>query len=809
MGKVVKVVAGAALFAGAALLTGGLSAVASMGVALSAAAVAVQAAAAIAMGIGLSTVAKNLARSPRVSLPDMERLNLTSVAAAPRKIVFGTTAMATDLRYVEPSGTDQEYVDAIVHVASHKVAGIDEIRIDDKVAWTLAGGAQGDFAGYLWITPILEGGAGAYHTVNTGSVWGATRRLTGLASFKLRVKRTGNSKKGQSPFAAGVPTRMVVQGRGIPVYDPRRDSTRGGSGSHRADNQATWQFVDGGSDLGNNHALQALAWLIGWRIGGKVSVGVGLPLARIDFAAFAAAANICDEAVALAGGGTQRRYEGAGLFNDSDDPGDVMAAFAAAVNGWWDDSNGKLGLFCAVNDLAGALFTLTDDDVLGPIQWSPFPDIAEQYNVVRGLNPDPALPANYQPTDYPEARLASVDGIDRTMALNFAMVQDKRRAQRLAKQVLQRQQYRGLCNLTVGLRGWQLLRGQPIKFTSYAMGWSEKLFRVESWALQPAGDVALTLREEDTSIYAWAASESPAVVPATPITYNPMNNPFLLIEDGAPGPAGPPGADGTNGTNGTNGADGADGADGAPGLSIAASPSVMNVGLFADGSPKPGELPQTTQLTLYDGSTNVTALASYALVGLPTNCTAAHVSGGQFNLSAVTALPASFTVQASYGGRTINQKISIAAPKDGPAASRNSGVLGAPNSSGSLVSIGSADLVVAAGATINVGGSLTYRCSTSGGGTRTVQLAAAVSLENLTDSGAPSVSSEVGGSTAVYITGDGDSEIGQVACAASYTNGTGVPKTFRAKFYTRKIAGNGTARTAGGDYDGTITISAA
>lgn len=423
-------------------------------------------------------------------------------------------------------------VDAAIHIASHKITGVDEVRIDDKVAWTSGGGAQGDYAGYLWITPILEGGAGAYHTVNAGTVWGSTRRLTGCASFKMRVKRTGNSKKTQSPFAAGIPSRIVVVGRGIPVYDPRRDSTRGGSGSHRADDQTTWQFTDGGTDLGNNPALQALAYLIGWRIGGRVSVGAGLPLARIDFAAFAAAANACDEAVTLALGlGTQRRYVGAGLFNDSDQPSDVMAAFAATVNGWWDDSNGKLGLFCAVNDLAGALFVLTDDDVLSPIQWSPFPEIAEQYNVVRGLNPDPALPANFQPTDYPEVKITSADGIDRTLALNFAMVQDKSRAQRLAKQVLQRQQYRGLCQLTVGLRGWQLLRGQPIKFTSFAMGWTDKLFRVESWRFEISGDVALTLREEHANIYAWAAEESPAVVPATPIIYDPMNNPFL-VKDG-------------------------------------------------------------------------------------------------------------------------------------------------------------------------------------------------------------------------------------------------------------------------------------
>jgi hypothetical protein len=32
-------------------------------------------------------------------------------------MAFGRTAMATDIRYVEPSGTNQEYIDYIIAVA--------------------------------------------------------------------------------------------------------------------------------------------------------------------------------------------------------------------------------------------------------------------------------------------------------------------------------------------------------------------------------------------------------------------------------------------------------------------------------------------------------------------------------------------------------------------------------------------------------------------------------------------------------------------------------------------------------------------
>ncbi len=479
-------------------------------------------------------------KKKRAALPDLDRLNLTSVAAAPRKLVFGTTAMAADLRYVEPSGTGQRFVDAIIHLASHRCTSVDEIRIDDKVAWTAAGGVQGIFAGFMTVEVILETSASAFHTVNGGANWGSAQRMTGCCTMRLRFDRQG-TKKAESPFSAGVPTQLLTIGKGLPVYDPRRDSTvPGGSGPHRIDNQATWQFTDGATDLGNNPALQCLAYLIGWRVLGQVSVGLGLPPSRVDLEAFAAAANICDESILLVGGGSQRRYQGAGLWPDNADPFEVMDAFAASVSGWWDDSRGKIGLFPAVNDLSGGLVSFGDSDILGGVEWQPFPEISQVFNVVRGVNPDPALPANYQPTDYPEIKLTSADGIDRVLVQNFAMVEDKRRAQRLAKQALQRQQYRGLAKVVLGIRAWQVARGQPIRLSFGGLGWVDKLFRIESWSPQLDGSVVVELREENTAIYAWDQEEAPAVTPAAPVVYDPRNNPFLItagsqigVDDGA------------------------------------------------------------------------------------------------------------------------------------------------------------------------------------------------------------------------------------------------------------------------------------
>ena len=540
MSKILKPLAVAAVIVGAAVLTGGISLAPSIsaftagGVAVGAVAGGIATTAlgsallSTAIGVALTGLSQAFTRSPRAGLSDLARLNLTQLAAAPRKMVLGDTAFAADLRYNEPSGSEQRYVDAIIHLASHRATRIRELRIGDKLAWTDTGGVQGEFAGFLTVELRPEAGPGAFHTVNGGARWGANTRLTGCATARIRIDRQG-TKRTQSPFAGGLPPQVMFIGEGMPVYDPRRDSTvPGGSGAHRVNDQSTWQYHDGSTVLGSNLALMALAWRLGWRINGVVSCGLGNPVSRLDLAAFAAAANVCDELVTLAGGGTQRRYHGGGLISDDADKQAIEQAFADCVGGWWDDGRGALGLFVSVNDLAGAVVSLNDDDIQSPVKWDPFPELAETWNVVRGLNPEPALPANFQPTEYPEVQIPSLDGIDRVLQLNLAFIQDKRTPQRLAKQALQRAQYPALFSATFGTRGWLAKKGRVVELTCAKLGFAAELFRVVDRQKNVDGTVNLVLRKENPAIYQWAAEESPPVVPATPITYNPLNQPFVV-----------------------------------------------------------------------------------------------------------------------------------------------------------------------------------------------------------------------------------------------------------------------------------------
>jgi hypothetical protein len=725
------------------------------------------------VGMASSALAKR-PKSPQVSQESIDRLNASIDPRTPRKMVLGRTAMATDIRDQEYTNS-QEYLHRFVVVAAHKVQAIEEIWFDDKKAWTVGGGAHGEYAGYLTVTPILEGSAG--NAINISARLGSTRRFTGLAYVHLRYKLTGNSKKTDSPFAQGIPTRMTIRGKGAFVYDPRLDSTvPGGSGSHRAADQSTWAWSDSAS---RNPALELLWYLLGWKINGKLSVGRGIPSARIDLESFAIAANLCDETVSLAAGGTEPRYRSDGVFSEGDSPTTVIDNFKAAMNADLDDVGGKLRLTVFHNDLADPVAAFDDDDMIEAFRWKQTPSLTEAFNIVRGSYTDPSDTSLYQMVDYPQIELASPDGIDRIETFDLALVESPSQAQRLAKQRLQRQQYGGEFQTVWGARGWRVQKNSVVTQTVSALGWVNKLFRVAEMEHRVDGTCPVVLREENADIYAWDEDESAAVVPADPTVYDFTLSPiFQQFEEIGDTPLG---------------------------LTISASPPVFNVARTAGGSPKSGELPKSLQVQVLDGESDVTASCTFS--NLNTECSVSNEGGGAFTLTALDpGDDDAFTdIEATYGARVIPIKITVAKPKDGSAASRASASVSSMNATSTYMAIAQVDIVAAAGATIAGSASVNYNAASFvGAGTRTVRQRAKVSIENLTDAGSPTDGTAVIGTAAAYVGGDGPSDVGSVAAGHSVTNSTGAPKTFRLKFLIQYYDGATTADTTGGTYNGSI-----
>lgn len=515
---VVGVVALGVVTAGAGLAVVGAAASLTAGIAAAGAAIGVSLATLSMIGAGLTLGASLLApkpKAPTASPAAVERLNMSAVLRTPRVIALGSTALATDIRDQEWS-SGQDYLHRFVVTASHRIGGYREIWFDDKLAWTSTGGVQGEYAGYLTVTPVTEGSAG--NAINIGPRMGSSRRYTGCAYVYFRYKLTGNSKKAESPFASSVPSRVTIIGDAALVYDPRLDSTRGGSGPMRADDQSTWAWA---ANAGRNPALHLLWYLLGWRINGKLAVGRGLDPARIDFASFIDAANLCDEPVPIPGGGFEARYRSDGLFSEGDDPSLVFDNLKAAMNAVFDDVDGRLRLTVLHNDLAMPAGSFSTHDVIGEFSWSQSPPLSDSINVIRGGYTDPSSASLYQMVDYPEVRIASPDGIDRIQTVDLPLVQSATQARRLVKQRLARAQYGGAYQAVFQATAWKFQKGDVIRFSFFPLGWVDKLFRIADIAVQVDGLVPMMLREEHPDIYA-AYTDADATVQGTaPTTYDP------------------------------------------------------------------------------------------------------------------------------------------------------------------------------------------------------------------------------------------------------------------------------------------------
>lgn len=476
----------------------------------------------VAASVGASLLAKK-PKAPKASAESVNRLRANIDPRAFRKTAVGITALATDIRDEEFTN-DQTYFHRFLVCASHAVEAISEIWFDDKLAWSAAGGVQGEFVGYLTVAVREEGTAG--NAINISARMGSTRRYTGCAYVHLRYKLTGNSKKSESPFAQSITTRITIRGKGARLYDPREDSTvPGGSGPQRADDQTTWAWDD---DACRNPALVRLFYQLGWKINGLLAVGKGISPARIDLESFAIAANICDEEVTKVGGGTEPRYRCDGVWSEGDPPTSVGDMINATMNADLDDVDGKLRLTIFHNDLATPDADFTDADVLGAFLWEPAPSLDQTFNIVRGTFTDPSDVSLYQQVDYPEVAIASPDGLDRILPVDFPMVQSASQAQRLAGLRIARQQFGGgTFSAEFQATAWKVQKNSVVRLTFAPRGFVNKLFRVAEMDLRIDGVVPLVLREEHASIYGAPTLNAP-IDPVATTPWDPTLDPITV-----------------------------------------------------------------------------------------------------------------------------------------------------------------------------------------------------------------------------------------------------------------------------------------
>jgi hypothetical protein len=300
-------------------------------------------------------------------------------------------------------------------------------------------------------------------------------------------------------YALGFPSVSCIV-RGKKVYDPRLDSTNGGTGTHRADTASTWAYSA-------NPALCAADYL-------RDSLGFGCASTEIDWPAVIESANVCDELVPTDGdSATQSRYVCAGVLR-TDVPRqtnleDILDAMLGTA--FW--SAGKWTI------RAGAYRTPTMDldqtDMVGPLRWKARAPRRELFNSVRGRFRDPGQ--LYAVTDYPpyvSGTYAAEDGETLYREIDMPMVDNAVRAQRIAKLALFRARQALTIEATFKLGAYALQPGDTVRLTHSTYGWTNKVFRVTRRRLIDLSVVTLELQEEASAVYAWDFSEATNPDPA-------------------------------------------------------------------------------------------------------------------------------------------------------------------------------------------------------------------------------------------------------------------------------------------------------
>jgi hypothetical protein len=241
--------------------------------------------------------------------------------------------------------------------------------------------------------------------------WSSTHKLSGLAADLWALQYNSNV------YSSGPPRKLAV-GKWVKVYDPRLDSTYpGGSGAHRANNEATWTWSE-------NPYLHALTWVIGRHVNGVRILGLGAPLAAIDVAAFVEGAN-----VAAANG-----WKLGGVVYSTDDKWEVLKAILQAGGGRPMRLGAKIS--CLVSTPRTSLATLTGADVVGEAQITGTPSRRTRINTIWPKYREEAQGWEIVSTDAAiqvAAHVAEDGGKVRSREVEYPLVQSPVQAAQLAR----------------------------------------------------------------------------------------------------------------------------------------------------------------------------------------------------------------------------------------------------------------------------------------------------------------------------------------------------------------------------------------
>lgn len=299
-------------------------------------------------------------------------------------------------------------------------------------------------------------------------------------------------------FTSPPQCRFEVQG--IALYDPRKDSTVGGSGTQRRADPSTWTFSD-------NPAVIIYNILIGIYYGTQWIFGLqNLPMTRLPLSNWFAAMNECDRIV----GGVKQFRCGAEIRTD-EQPLDVINELLKSCNGRMAEIGGIYKIRVGAPTLPVYAFTDETISVTDSRSFDPFPGLENTHNGVQYSYPEPE--AAWEMKDAPVRLRSDLEAQDdgrRLIAdVDFNYVPFAIQAQVLAKALIETNRKFRKHKATLPPEAYDLEPLDVISWTSASEGYSAKLFDIESMDDLENVNQAVAIREVDPSDYDWNPATDP------------------------------------------------------------------------------------------------------------------------------------------------------------------------------------------------------------------------------------------------------------------------------------------------------------
>jgi hypothetical protein len=451
----------------------------------------------------------------------------------PIPIVYGKRQVGLTRVFVESSGADNQYLyvaGVLCEGGGAGITAIDEVYVDDKLVTfdgsltdgTIRGVSSGDANYYKGGESLIsiQGFFGldnqsASSLLDETTNWTSNHKLSGLAYVALRFKWN------QDAFSGLPEVRVTVRGKKI--YDPRLDSTKGGSGSHRQDTASTWAYSA-------NSSLVLLDYLRNSRY------GKGLPndAFETNYDTFKTSANTCDTQVTPYSGATSdiNLFETNAVIDSEKKVLENVRELLVPMRAIFNYTQGKYKII--IEGSGSSQLLLTKDNVVSEVKLQG-ESKSEKYNRVIGTFTNPEKDYQSDTVSFPPFDDSALDPADQHATMlsddnntllerSFDMLQvtSPYQAEEICENILKRSRNNLKAEVTVTSEALNLSIGDIVTATYDTAGFSAKPFRVMSLAINSDSTVTLGLEEHQDNFYTWEEKgEAPTI--ADTILPNPFS----------------------------------------------------------------------------------------------------------------------------------------------------------------------------------------------------------------------------------------------------------------------------------------------